>query len=50
MPDHALTEQEALNALRQSGVIEAASITALGEGCAHLESSYPVGTRRPHRA
>jgi len=32
MPDHALTEQEALNALRQAGVIEAASITALGEG------------------
>jgi hypothetical protein len=32
MPDHALTEQEALNALRQAGRIEAASITALGEG------------------
>src|SRR5258705_6452651 len=32
MPDHALTEQEALNALRQAGVIEAASITAVGEG------------------
>ena len=32
MPNHALTEQEALNALRQAGVIEAASITALGEG------------------
>ena len=30
MPDHALTEQEALNALRQAGVIEAASIAALG--------------------
>src|SRR5260370_3255982 len=32
MPDHALTEQEALAALRQAGRIEAASITALGEG------------------
>src|SRR5258705_12719303 len=30
MPDHALTEQEALAALRQAGVIEAASIAALG--------------------
>jgi hypothetical protein len=30
MPDHALTELEALNALRQAGVIEAASIAALG--------------------
>jgi hypothetical protein len=32
MPDHALTQQEVLNALRQAGVIEATSITALGEG------------------
>jgi hypothetical protein len=31
MPDHGLTEQEALDALRRAGVIEAASITALGE-------------------
>src|SRR5260370_7398469 len=30
MPDHALTEQEALAALRQAGRIEAASIAALG--------------------
>src|SRR5712671_2070236 len=30
MPDHALTEQEALNALRQAGVIEAASVAELG--------------------
>src|SRR5260370_14569969 len=32
MPNHALTEQEALAALRRAGRIEAASITALGEG------------------
>src|SRR5258706_5337215 len=30
MSDHALTEQEALNASRQAGVIEAASVAELG--------------------